>query len=839
MESFIHDFESNESKIYSSHILAEMSTMEEQYNPNTIEAAVQQYWQTSKAFEANEDPNKEKFYCLTMFPYPSGRLHMGHTRVFTITDVIARYQRMLGKNVLQPMGWDAFGLPAENAAIQNKVPPAEWTVKNIAQMREQMNMLGLAYDWRREVTTCNPDYYRWEQWFFIQLYKKGLVYKKNAEVNWDPVDQTILANEQVVEGRGWRSGALVERREIPQWFFKITDYADELINELDQLPGWPEKVKTMQRNWMGRSVGVEIHFNVTESEEKLTVFTTRPDTLYGVTYLAIAPQHPLAKKLSENNALIKQFLEECKNIKVAEAELATLEKRGVPTGLTVTHPLTHEEIPIWIANFVVMDYGTGALMAVPAHDERDHEFAKKFNLQIKPVVVPVGEEWDFSEDAYTLPGELIQSAQFTGLNSKEAIPDVITFLENHEIGTRRVNYRLRDWSISRQRYWGTPVPIINCDTCGAVPVPEADLPVILPEKIQFSGVASPLKSMPEFYEVECPNCHKPAHRETDTFDTFFESSWYYARYPAYDQQNAMFDDRTNFWLPVDQYVGGVEHACMHLLYARFIHKAMRDLGLVKCNEPFTRLLNQGFVLNQGTKMSKSKGNVVDPVNLVQRFGADTVRLFMIFAAPPEQSLEWSDSGVEGCYRFLKRLWAFGFDKENLIKNAKPAIEWENLNDDERNVLREMYEILDQTRFDYERSQLNTVVSSCMKLLNLLGKVSNPEIIYQGMSVLLRLLAPIAPHITHTLWNNLNYPGLILDAEWPKTDARAKQTDKINLVVQINGKLRTQITVPTHADTKTIEEIATQDAKVQSSISNKSIKKIITVPGRLVNIVVGD
>lgn len=824
--------------------------MEEQYNPKTIEETAQHYWQDNRLFEANENSTKEKYYCLTMFPYPSGRLHMGHTRVYTINDVISRYQRMLGKNVLQPMGWDAFGLPAENAAIQNKVPPAEWTYKNITQMREQMSMLGLAYDWRRELTTCDPNYYRWEQWFFLQLYKKGLVYKKNAEVNWDPVDQTILANEQVVDGRGWRSGALVERREIPQWFFKITAYADELINDLDKLPGWPEQVKTMQRNWIGRSEGVEIDFAVTNTAEKLTVFTTRPDTLFGVTYLAIAPQHPLAKEIAENNADVNQFLEECKNIKVAEAELATLEKRGVPTGLSVTHPITKKEIPLWVANFVVMDYGTGALMAVPAHDDRDHEFAKKYDLPIVPVVVPVGEEWDFSKSAYTLPGELIHSDQFTGLNSKAAIPDILSYIENHELGIRRINFRLRDWSVSRQRYWGTPVPIINCPECGAVPVPEKDLPVVLPEKIEFTGVASPLKSMPEFYEVECPHCHKSAHRETDTFDTFFESSWYYARFASYDQKNAMLDDRANFWLPVDQYIGGVEHACMHLLYARFIHKAMRDIGLVKCDEPFTRLLNQGFVLNQGTKMSKSKGNVVDPVKLIQTFGADTVRLFMIFAAPPEQSLEWSDSGVEGSFRFLKRLWAFAYEERDVIKQAQipQTMDWEIYDTDQRDTLREIYEILDQARFDYARMQLNTVVSGCMKLFNLIAKIPQAKdpnkdlrayIIYQGMSMLLRLLAPIAPHITHQLWNDLGYTGIIIDAVLPEVDKSATKTDKIDLVVQINGKLRSKITVPLHADTKTIEDMATQDAKVQTTISNRTIKKIITVPGRLVNIVVGD
>lgn len=822
--------------------------METQYNPQLIEASAQQFWQKNDSFAASEQSDKEKFYCLTMFPYPSGKLHMGHVRVYTINDVISRYQRMLGKNVLQPMGWDAFGLPAENAAIQHKIPPAEWTYKNIAQMREQMRMLGLGYDWNREFATCDPSYYRWEQWFFLQLYKKGLVYKKNATVNWDPVDQTILANEQVVDGRGWRSGALVERREIPQWFFKITAYADELLNCLDQLPGWPEQVKTMQRNWIGRSEGVEIEFAVTKHPEKLTIFTTRPDTLFGVTYVAIAPQHPLAKLAAANNPELAQFIEECKNIKVAEAELATLEKRGVKTAFTAIHPLTQETLPIWVANFVVMDYGTGALMAVPAHDQRDFEFAKKYHLPIKPVVIPDGEAWDFSAAAYLQTGELIDSAQFTGLESKAAIPQIIEFLENHGKGTKRVNFRLRDWSVSRQRYWGAPVPMINCNQCGTVPVPEQDLPVVLPEKIEFSGVNSPLKSMPEFLHTTCPNCKAPATRETDTFDTFFESSWYYARFTAYDQQQSMLDERAKYWLPVDQYVGGIEHACMHLLYARFIHKAMRDIGLFHFDEPFTKLLTQGMVLNQGAKMSKSKGNVVDPVDLIKKFGADTVRLFMIFAAPPEQGLEWSDAGVEGSYRFLKRLWTFAYEERDTFNQAASAPDWENSDAEQRDVLRQIYSILEQARYDYERLQLNTVVSGCMKLLNLLVKIppaAVPQgdirayIIQQGTTILLRLLAPITPHITHQLWSDLHFDGLILDAAWPTVDTTALKTDSIELVVQVNGKLRGKITVPIHADTKTLETLATQDTKIQQSIANKTIKKIITVPGRLINIVVGE
>lgn len=821
--------------------------MDELYNPAKIEKSAQCFWEEHHCFEAREESNKENFYALTMFPYPSGRLHMGHARVFTICDVISRYQRMLGKNVLQPMGWDAFGLPAENAAIQNKIPPAEWTYKNINFMRQQMKRLGLAYDWTREITTCDPNYYRFEQWLFLKLFEKGLVYKKNAEVNWDPVDHTILANEQVIDGRGWRSGALVERREIPQWFFKITAYADQLLDDLAKLEHWPEQVKTMQKNWIGRSHGVEVRFTLANNETHLKIFTTRPDTLFGVTYLAIAPQHPLAKLAAEKNPLIQAFLEECKNIKVAEAEFATIEKRGIPTEYVALHPITKKPLPIWIANFVLMSYGAGAIMAVPAHDERDFEFAKRYDLPIKQVIIPTNQNtWDFSKGAFTEPGELTDSEQFTGLHSTLASSQIAEFLENHGQGQRSIHFRLRDWSISRQRYWGAPIPIINCSECGAVAVPEEDLPVILPEKIEFMGVTSPLKNMATFYETTCPTCKRPAIRETDTFDTFVESSWYYARFTCPDQPQKMLDDRANYWLPVNQYVGGVEHAVMHLLYARFFHKVLRDLGLVNGDEPFTALLTQGHVLKDGTKMSKSKGNVVDPDALIDRLGADTVRLFMMFAAPPSQSLEWSDSGVEGSHRFLKRLWAYAYEQRELIQqqNAKlPTLDFKHLDRAQRTILSELYEILDQVTYDYERLQFNTVVSGCMKLLNLLTKIPNVHndpvhdfIIYEGMSILLRLLAPIAPHITHALWHDLQYKGELLEAAWPISHRAAVTMDEIELVVQINGKLRTKVTVPTSADTQAIKKIVLDDAKVQQTISNKDIKKFITVPGRLVNIV---
>lgn len=649
--------------------------MEEQYNPQMIEENAQRYWQEKNCFNVIEDVNKEKFYCLSMFPYPSGSLHMGHVRNYTIGDVITRYNTMLGKNVLQPMGWDAFGLPAENAAIKNNIPPAVWTRQNIKHIREQMMRIGFAYDWSREITTCDPDYYRFEQWFFLRLFKKGLVYKKNAEVNWDPVDQTVLANEQVVNGRGWRSGALVERREIPQWFLKITAYAEELLKDLDLLEHWPQQVKTMQRNWIGRSEGVDIKFNIPK-HDALTIFTTRPDTLYGVTYIAIAPQHTLAKQLAAHNAELKEFIESCRNIKLAEADIATMEKRGMPLGLSAIHPLTGVAIPIWIANFVLMEYGSGALMAVPAHDQRDFEFATKFNLPIKQVIKPPeGKVCDLNQGAYTEPGVLIASAEFTGFTSEQASNAIASHLEALELGERKVNFRLRDWGVSRQRYWGTPIPIINCANCGAVPVPENDLPVILPEDVQFTGVNSPLKTMPEFYQTTCPKCGEPAERETDTFDTFMESSWYYARFACKKQNKVMLDGRANYWLPVDQYIGGIEHAVLHLLYARFFHKLMRDEGLLNSDEPFIRLLSQGMVLNNGAKMSKSKGNVVDPQTLIERYGADTVRLFTMFAAPPEQSLEWSDSGVEGAHRFLKRLWAFGVEVQETIRkyNRMPKV----------------------------------------------------------------------------------------------------------------------------------------------------------------------
>jgi len=631
--------------------------MSDSYNPQEIEQSVQQAWEQQDAFKAIEDDQREKFYCLSMFPYPSGRLHMGHVRNYTIGDVISRYQRMQGKNVLQPMGWDAFGLPAENAAIKNKVPPAKWTYENIDYMRDQLKRLGFAYDWNRELATCHPKYYRWEQWFFTKLYEKGLVYKKKATVNWDPVDQTVLANEQVIDGCGWRSGAVVERKEIEQWFIKITAYADELLSDLEKLEGWPEQVKTMQSNWIGRSEGVEIKFDVPD-HKALSVYTTRPDTLMGVSYVAIAAEHELAKHVAKNSSKVNDFIKSCKKTKVSEAEMSTLEKQGINTGLFAIHPISSEKVPVWIANFVLAEYGSGAVMSVPAHDQRDWEFANKYGLEIKPVIVENKQDKivDVSENAFTEKGWLFNSQQFDGLSSQQAFEKIAEYLTENQKGEKQVNYRLRDWGVSRQRYWGCPIPMIHCLKCGSVPVPESDLPVLLPEDIDFDGASSPLNQLNDFINVTCPSCGEAAKRETDTFDTFFESSWYFSRYCCVDNEEAMLDERVNYWMPVDQYIGGIEHAVLHLLYARFFNKLMRDEGLYQADEPFKNLLTQGMVLKDGAKMSKSKGNTVDPEELINKYGADTVRLFVMFAAPPDHSLEWSDTAVEGSHRFINKLW---------------------------------------------------------------------------------------------------------------------------------------------------------------------------------------
>ncbi|HHF7347199.1 TPA: leucine--tRNA ligase [Legionella feeleii] len=822
--------------------------MDNSYKPQEIEEQAQQYWLKKQSFNVSEDLNKEKFYCLSMFPYPSGTLHMGHVRNYTLGDVIARYQRALGKNVLQPIGWDAFGLPAENAAIKHGIHPAEWTKKNIASMKEQFLRLGNAYDWKREIATCDADYYRWEQWFFIKLYEKGLVYKKNAVVNWDPVDQTVLANEQVVDGRGWRSGALVERREISQWFIKITAYADELLNDLNTLDEWPAQVKQMQRNWIGRSEGCEISFKVPGFAKRLKIYTTRPDTLLGVTYLAVAPDHPLAKEAANKHPEVQTFLDSCQGIRMAEADIATMEKRGIDTGMTAIHPITGLEVPVWVANFVLMQYGSGAVMAVPAHDQRDWEFAKKYKLPMKEVIKPIDGSHDYKKSAFTQEGQLVNSGQFDGLSSSEAQKEIANYLETHDAGKTTINYRLRDWGVSRQRYWGTPIPMIFCEECGIVPVPEDDLPVTLPDNIQFTGNGSPLAQCNEFVQTQCPKCGQDATRETDTFDTFVESSWYYARFACKGQDNAMLDDRAKYWTPVDQYIGGIEHAVMHLLYARFFHKLMRDEGLVNSDEPFKALLTQGMVLKDGHKMSKSLGNVVDPNHLIDTYGADTARLFVMFAAPPEQSLEWSDTAVEGAHRFLKRIWSFACQHQQLFIDINDAImggnghvDWQHAQNRLKKSRLVVHQILAQANNDYERHQFNTVVSGCMKLFNELSgyELQNEEdkyFLHSGMSILLRLLAPITPHICHHIWQQLGFEKAIIDAPWPKVDKSALKSDEIDYVVQINGKLRAQFTADNDITEDALIDLAKQHTK--AFLEGKTIKKAVVVTHRqLINLVV--
>ena len=821
--------------------------MQESYQPHQVEADVQSRWEREKTFAAIEDSDREKFYCLSMFPYPSGRLHMGHVRNYTIGDVISRYQRMCGKNVLQPMGWDAFGLPAENAALQNKVPPARWTDENIAYMRGQLKRLGFAYDWSRELATCKPDYYRWEQWLFTKLYAKGLVYKKRSMVNWDPVDQTVLANEQVdSEGRGWRSGALVERREISQWFLKITAYAEELLECIEDLSGWPEQVRTMQQNWIGRSEGLQFSFDVDgDNLPALEVYTTRPDTLMGVSYMAVAAEHPIAGIAAEHNSAVAAFVEKCKQGKVAEAELATMEKEGVATGLYAFHPITHEKLPIWVANFVLIEYGTGAVMSVPAHDQRDFEFAQKYHLPIRPVVYPADESQacDFDRQAFVDKGVLKNSGVWDGLNSEHAFTAIAEAIEKQGRGERRVNYRLRDWGISRQRYWGCPIPVIYCDDCGLMPVPETDLPVLLPEEVAVTGAGSPLGTLKEFVEVACPQCNKKAKRETDTFDTFFESSWYYARYCCVDNDRQMLDERANYWLPVDHYVGGIEHAVLHLLYARFFHKLMRDEGLVMSSEPFTNLLTQGMVLKDGSKMSKSKGNTVDPEQLIEKFGADTVRLFTMSAAPPEYSLEWVDTGVEGAARYLNRLWKFVYAHLQAKDFSSRSFEASELNARQKDLRFKVHSAIQKVSDDISRRyKFNTVIAANMELLNELSayQVENKTdraVIHEAIESMVLMLSPIVPHICAHLWAQLGHATNIEAQSWPQCDAAALVQDTIELIVQVNGKLRDKITVAAETDDEQIQAAALASRKVQKYVADKAIKKVVVVKGRLVNIVV--
>ncbi len=864
--------------------------MKEQYEPKIIEQVVQDYWQANKTFSVTEDPGKEKYYCLSMFPYPSGRLHMGHVRNYTIGDVISRYQRMLGKNVLQPMGWDAFGLPAENAAIKNNVPPAAWTRDNIDYMRDQLKQLGLGYDWDRELATCDPDYYRWEQWFFTRLFKKGLVYKKTSPVNWCPNDLTVLANEQVIDGKCWRCDNEVERKDIPQWFMKITDYADELLNELDNLEGWPEQVVTMQRNWIGRSQGVDIVFDIVDSKEKLKVFTTRPDTLMGVTYVAVAAEHPLAHQAAKLHSNVAAFIKECAAVGTAEATIEKLEKKGIDTGLKAIHPITGQKVPVFIANFVLMGYGEGAVMSVPAHDQRDWEFATKYGLPIQQVIAPADDNTDVEVDlksaAFVDKGNLVNSGEFDGLTSSAAFDKIAEKLAKQNKGNKRITFRLRDWGVSRQRYWGTPIPIINCKKCGEVPVADKDLPVKLPEDIEFDGVGSPIKKMSSFYNTKCPKCGGKAERETDTFDTFMESSWYYARYTSVDNNKAMLDERAKYWLPVDQYVGGIEHAILHLLYARFFNKLMRDVGLIDNDEPIDNLLTQGMVVattfyrekdgkkeyfspaevdtevdrkgqierailladskpvvvGSVEKMSKSKSNGVDPQHLIEEYGADTARLFIMFTAPPEQSLEWSDTAVEGSFRFLRRLWRVIFDHVQ----SGPTVELDvaQLNDKQKALRRQLHATIKKISDDVgRRFTFNTAIAAVMELMNTIGKFDDRSemsraILQEAFESIILMLSPIVPHFSHSLWSELS-PGArsIEDQAWPAFDESALVRDELEMIVQVNGKLRGRICVPADADRNEVEQTALADENVKRFVEGLAIVKVIVVPAKLVNIVV--
>ena len=810
--------------------------MSQEYQPQTLEQTLQTEWAESNRFAAHPDDNREKFYCLAMFPYPSGKLHMGHVRNYTIADVIARYQRMLGKNVLQPMGWDAFGLPAENAAIQNQVPPAEWTLNNIADMRQQLSRLGFAYDWDRELATCTPEYYRWEQWFFTRLMEKGLAYKKEADVNWCETDQTVLANEQVVDGKCWRCDNPVERKAISQWFIKITAYAQELLDDLDTLTEWPEQVRTMQRNWIGRSEGATVRFPFRDTP--IEVYTTRPDTLMGATYLALAPQHPLVQAAAAEDTQLHAFCQQISTSTVAEADMATMEKLGMDTGLRAQHPLTDEPLPIWVANFVLMGYGSGAVMSVPAHDQRDWEFASKYALPIVQVVSETTDApADLSTSAYLQRGPLMQSGQFDGLDYDDAFDAIIGELESKGLGHRSVNFRLRDWGVSRQRYWGAPIPVVNCTACGAVPVPDDQLPVILPTDVALQGVGSPIKDTPAFYETNCPQCEAPATRETDTFDTFMESSWYYARYASAKNTEAMLDEEADHWLQVDQYVGGIEHAILHLLYARFFHKLMRDAGLVSSDEPFKRLLTQGMVLKDGAKMSKSRGNTVDPQSLIDQYGADTVRLFSMFAAPPEQSLEWSDSGVEGAHRFIKRLWRLVHEFNGAaVTPSEP--QW---TDAQKLLRRKTHETISKVTDDYGRRQtFNTAIAAVMELCNELSRHPTQDLldraaVSEGLHAVLKMLWPITPHLSESLWRNLTNTDFV-ESAWPVVDECALSREEFQVVVQVNGKVRGKIQVPAAADNAEVEALAKANPNVQRFIQDVTIKKVIVIPQKLVNIV---
>ncbi|RLA47719.1 MAG: leucine--tRNA ligase [Gammaproteobacteria bacterium] len=819
--------------------------MQEQYHPKHVERKVQQYWQEHQSFKVEEDSSREKYYCLAMFPYPSGQLHMGHVRNYTIADVISRYQRMLGKNVLQPMGWDAFGLPAENAAIQNHTAPAPWTYENIRYMKEQLNSLGFAYDWNRELATCKPEYYKWEQWFFTRLYEKNLVYKKTSAVNWCPNDQTVLANEQVIEGCCWRCDTPVERKEIPQWFIRITDYAEELLNGLDKLEDWPIQVRTMQRNWIGKSRGVTMSFGLSSPVagcDHFEVYTTRPDTLMGVTYLSLAAEHPISLALADTNVQLAEFIATCKRQSVAEADMATMDKAGVDTGIRAIHPVSGKEVPVWVANYVLMGYGSGAVMAVPAHDQRDWEFAKNYQLPIEQVITPIDDTpCNIEQEAFVARGRLINSGQFNDLEFDQAFDAIASELAKRDKGRVSTNYRLRDWGVSRQRYWGSPIPMLYTPDGEEIPVPADKLPVLLPEDVEMDGVHSPIKADTEWKKTSLEG--QQLERETDTFDTFMESSWYYARFTCPDSSDAMLDsDRANYWLPVDQYVGGIEHAILHLLYARFYHKLMRDEGLLNSDEPFTKLLCQGMVLKDGSKMSKSKGNTVDPQGLINQYGADTVRMFTMFAAPPEQSLEWSDEGVAGASRFLRRLWK-ALHNHITGDAARPLdLDIESLVPIEREVRRKVHSTIAKVSDDYGRRQtFNTAIAAVMELLNELNKLNEntPQaraVTHEAMETAVLLLAPIAPHLCHVAWAALGHSEPVIDASWPTVDESALVRSSIPMAVQVNGKVRGQIEVTVGALREAIEQLALEDTNVQRFTEGKGIRKVIVVPEKLVNIV---
>jgi len=813
------------------------------YNPKKIESEAQAFWKENRVFEVQEDSSLEKFYCLCMFPYPSGRLHMGHVRNYTIGDVISRYQRMLGKNVLQPMGWDAFGLPAEGAAIKNNMAPAQWTRDNIEYMKHQFNLLGFGYDWNRELTTCDPNYYRWEQWMFSRLYAKGLAYRDKAIVNWDPEENTVLANEQVIDGRGWRSGASIERREMPQWFLRITDYCEELLSDLDDLD-WPEPVKIMQRNWIGRSEGVEIVFEVVDSSQQLTVYTTRPDTLFGATYMALAPEHPLIQPLAEKNKEVQAFLDKIKLQAVSEEALEKMEKIGIPLGLEAINPINGNKIPIWAANFILMSYGTGATMSVPAHDQRDYDFAKKYKLPIQPVIVPnkPGLEHDFNESAFTQLGTLINSNKFDGMDSEEAIEAIGSELEQQEKGKKVINYRLRDWLISRQRYWGAPIPMLTDENGDIFPERDENLPVELPENVSFSGVQSPIKSMKEFIESVDPISNEIYQRETDTFDTFMESSWYYARFCCPDNHEKMLDERAKYWLPVDLYIGGIEHAILHLLYARFYHKLLRDEGLVEVGEPFKRLLTQGMVLNGGSKMSKSMGNTVDPEEMINNYGADTVRLFMMFAAPPEQSLEWSDKAVNGAYRFLRKFWTMVLNRIDDISNVDDIDPDDFFNDSQKELRKETHKTIAKVSDDIgRRYTFNTAIAAIMSLSNRVSRYQidtdlDRKVVREALESMVLLLSPIVPHICNHLWTELGHQTAVVNELWPTFNEDLTVDATLEIVIQINGKLRARLNVAANIDEETLKELAFNEPKIAKLIAEQTIKKTIVVPGKLINIV---